>query len=101
MPSPILMKDKAVMFAIFLLALGISARLGFAVPQDLSATPGADSTTHQQAAPESDTPPATPSIPVQKARETAWNLLKEGLAQKDAEKRAAATSALGDIGLRE
>ncbi len=30
----------------------------------------------------------------------AWNVLEEGLAQEDADKRATVTSALGDIGLR-
>jgi HEAT repeat protein len=99
MLTPMVMKGKAVVFAIFLLALGLSAQLGFAVRQDSAATPAPDLAQHQEAPPKSDKPTVTP-IPVKKARDAAWNLLKEGLAQKDAEKRAAATSALGDIGLR-
>jgi HEAT repeat protein len=100
MPWPILMKGKAVISAIFLLALGLSAQVGFAVRQDLAATPAPESTPPQQAPNEPDKPRITPPMPVQRAREAAWNLLKEGLGQKDAEKRAAATSALGDIGRR-
>ena len=92
MLTPMVMKGKAVVFAIFLLALGLSAQLGFAVRQDSAATPAPDLAQHQEAPLKSDKPTVTP-IPVKKARDAAWNLLKEGLAQKDAEKRAAATSA--------
>ena len=101
MPWPISMKGKVVLCAIFLLAFGLSPQPGFSERQNSSATPAPEPVRPQQAPrTESDKAPAASPKPRQGALQVAWNVLEEGLAQKDADKRATATSALGDIGLR-